>query len=267
LILAAIQREIDKRDESGTVSKKIVVPKQVTPEFSLTGGKPVVASDTVNLGNMRGSNSEYLATSSITDLNKVNVGERNRGDYKEGQGNLIASFLQPFAKPENLKDDKMYVGIKDGKLVTGNGSKVKDAQSVTQTPFAQVVEISNELIKNQSYLFPKLKNFKEGQEEKLNISATKSGSGDANNKFAGGATILETPDGKNKYLVRGSLDQVKSAFNDLKKNTNSPYLNMYILDNGSYSTGLFTKDNKSSAEELKAYESKNVNGSHGIYLK
>ena len=67
--------------------------------------------------------------------------------------------------------------------------------------------------------------------------------------------------------MRGSLDQVKSAFNDLKKNTNSPYLNMYILDNGSYSTGLFTKDGKSSTEELKSYESKNVNGGHGIYLK
>jgi hypothetical protein len=267
LILAAIQREIDKRDESGTVSKKIVVPKQVTPEFSLTGGKPIVASDTVNLGNMRGSNSEYLATSSITDLNKVNVGERNRGDYKEGQGNIIANFLAPFTKPENLNNNDMYVGIKDGKLVTGNGSKVKDAQSVTKTPFAQVVEITDELIKNQSYLFPKLKTLKEGQENKLNISATREGKGDANNKFAGGATIIETPDGSQKYLVRGSLDQVKSAFNDLKKNTNSPYLNMYILDNGSFSTGLFTGDKKSTEEELKAYESKNINGGHGIYLK
>ncbi len=267
LILAAIQRQFDKGDESGVVPKKIVVPKQVTPQFSLTGGKPIVASDTTNLGNLRNSNSEYLATSSITDLNKVNVGERNRGDYKEGQSNLIASFLQPFTQPKDLSNDKMYVGVKNGKLVTGNGDKVKDAQSVTQTPFAQVVEISDELIKNQSYLFPKLKTLKAGQEEKLNISATASGKGNANNRFAGGATIIETPDGSQKYLVRGSLDQVKSAFNDLKKNTNSPYLNMYILDNGSYSTGLFTKDGKSSTEELKSYESKNVSGSHGIYLK
>lgn len=267
LILAGIQRQFDKGDESGIVPTKIAVPKQVTPQFSLTGGKPIVASDTTNLGNLRNSKSEYLATSSITDLSKVNVGERNRGDYKEGQGNLVANFLSPFSSPENLNNNDMYVGIKNGKLVTGNGDKVKDAQSVTKTPFAQVVEITDELIKNQSYLFPKLKTLKEGQHSFLNISTTTEKKADANNRFAGGATIIETPDGSQKYLVRGSLNQVKSAFNDLKKNTNSPYLNMYILDNGSYSTGLFTKDGKSSQEELKSYESKNVNGGHGIYLK
>jgi len=267
LILSAIQRQIDKGDESNIVSKKIAIPKQITPEFSLTGGKAIIAKDTNTVGKLKWTDSEYMTISSITDLNKVSVGERNRGDYKEGQGNLIANFLQPFSKPENLSDDKMYVGIKNGKLVTGNGSNVKDAQSVTQTPFAQVVEISDELIKNKSYMFPKLKTLKAGQEEKLNISTTVSGKSNANNKFAGGATIIETPDGSQKYLVRGSLDQVKSAFNDLKKNTKSPYLNMYILDNGSFSTGLFTKDNKSTAKELKSYDDKNVNGGHGIYLK
>jgi soluble cytochrome b562 len=271
LVLAAYQRWRDKSDESGTTKNKIILPKNIdvtkTPEFSLTGGLPYVGSDTTNLGKMRNSDSEYLSVSSIVDLNKANVGFRNRGDYKEGQGNLQANLLVPFEKPTNLSNNKMYIGIKDGKVVTGRANEIKGADVVSATPFAQVVNITDKYINQENYKFPVLETLGDNQEKKLNISLSKDGKDNVNNKFAGGAVIIETPDKSQKYIVRGSLQQIKTAFDELKQNTNNKYLNMYIMDNGSFSTGLNTKDGKSSKEELKAYESKNVSGGHGIYLK
>jgi hypothetical protein len=106
LVLAAYQRWKDKNDESGTTQSKIVLPKKLEPsalkEFSLTGGKTAVGSDTTNLGNLRLSNSDYYTSSAIIDLNKADVGYRNRGDYKEGQTNLQAQFLFPFESPKDL---------------------------------------------------------------------------------------------------------------------------------------------------------------------
>lgn len=275
LVMAAYQRYKDKNDEGGATSNKIILPKNIdvdkSPEFSLTGGLPYVGSDTTNLGNMRKSSSDYLSVSSIIDLNKVNMNYRNRGEYKEGQGNIQANFLVPFEKPTNLNNDKMYVGIKDGKIVTGRANEVKDADAVSPTPFAQVINITGkyEQRPNDTYKFPLLETIDKNQEPRLNISASKDGKENVNNKFAGGAVILETPDRSQKYIVRGSLKQVRNAFVELKQNTNSKYLNMYILDNGSFSTGLNTKDGKSSTEELKAYEAKarSNSGGSGIYLK
>jgi hypothetical protein len=272
LVFAAYQRWKDKNDESGTTKSKIVLPKKLEPsalkEFSLTGGKVAVGSDTTNLGNLRLSNSDYYTSSAIIDLNKANVGYRNRGDYREGQTNLQAQFLFPFESPKDLPANKMYVGIKNGKMITGNGAEMKGADVVSYTPFAQVTEITNEYANIQNYKYPMFKKLGgDEQEARLNISLSKDGKDNVNNRFAGGATLLETPDKKQKYIVRGSLEQVKSAFNELKSNTNSKYLNVYILDNGSYSTGLTTPDSKSSTEELKAYEAKNVAGSHSIFLK
>ena len=272
LVLAAYQRWKDKNDESGTTQSKIILPKKLEPsalkEFSLTGGKTAVGSDTTNLGNLRLSNSDYYTSSAIIDLNKANVGYRNREDYKEGQTNLQAQFLFPFESPKDLPANKMYVGIKNGKVITGNGVEMKGADAASLTPFAQVTEITTEYANIQNYKYPVFKKLGgDEQEPRLNISLSKDGKDNVNNRFAGGATLLETPDKKQKYIVRGSLEQVRSAFNELKSNTNSKYLNVYILDNGSYSTGLTTKDNKSTTEELKAYEAKNDSGGHSIFFK
>jgi len=274
LIKAAYQRWKDKQDETGQVKSKIVLPKTIAPEaikqFSLTGGAPIVGSDTVNVGNLRNSNSDYLTNSNIIDLNQVNVGHRNRGDYQEGQTNLVAQFLHKFESPKNLSKDFMYAGIKNGKIVLGTADDVKNADAASRTPFLQVKSISIKDFYNQeNYLYPKLDVIKDidSPTRALNVSATRSGNIDANNKFAGGAVILETPDKQQKYIVRGSVSQVKNAFDALKENTKSEFLNMYILDNGSFSTGLTTKDNKSTPEELKAYEAKNKNGGHSIFIK
>jgi hypothetical protein len=274
LVRAAYQRWIDKQDESGQVKSKIVLPKTIAPEaikqFSLTGGAPIVGSDTTNVGNLKRSNSDYLTTSNIIDLNQVNVGHRNRGDYQEGQTNLAAQFLHKFESPKNASKDYMYAGVKNGKVILGTSDDMKDADVVTRMPFLQAKSINiNDFHRQEDYLYPKVDAIKDidSPTRALNASATRGGNVDANNKFAGGAVILETPDKQQKYIVRGSVNQIKNAFDALKENTKSDFINMYILDNGSFSTGLTTTDNKSTPEELKAYEAKNKNGGHSIFIK
>ena len=277
IVRSAYQRYQDKKDESGKTSDAIVIPSspiaEAKKEFSLTNGYPVVASDTTNLGNLRTSNSDYQSVSSIVDLNKVDVGSRNRGDKGDIMADLVAQFLRPF-NPKGQQESYFpnggaYVGIKGGQIILGSKDDVKEADVNTNVPFTTATYITGEYVNPEGkYKFPKIID-KDGNQSKqiLNISLSAGGADDANNRFAGGAVIFETPDKKHKYLVRGSLKQVKEAFNDLKEGSGAEYLNLYILDNGSFSTGLFTKDGKSSEEEIKAYERKNVNGSHSIYIK
>lgn len=276
LVLARLQRGKDMVDETGKTSDKISIPEtpiaEAKKEFSLTNGYPVVASDTTNLGNLRTSDSDYNSVSSIVDLNKVNVGSRNRGDKGDIMSDLVAQFLRPFNQGEQTEtyfpNENAYVGIKDGKVVLGGKEDMKGASVNTNVPFTTAKFISGEYYNPEgAYQFPFIID-KDDQKSKqiLNISLTAEGADDANNRFAGGAVIFETPDKKQKYLVRGSLKQVKEEFNKLKEGTKSDYLNLYILDNGSYSTGLFTDDGKSSEEEIKAYERKNRSGGHSIYI-
>ena len=252
--------------KSASIGKVPIKPKAPNKPYSLTGDLPMIGSDTLDVGTLPRSSEHYYTNSAIVDLNKVNVGARNRGDYSQIP-NLEGNVLNAWSNPSTMKEGKMYIGLdKNSRILTGTRADLKNAVTVSEVPFTQSNEVGNNYIPEQNYQLMSLAN-NDKNNFPLNISLGKDGSPDANDRFGGGATIIETPDKKQKYLVRGSVNQIKKAFNDLKKNTGHKYLNVYMLDNGSYNTGLKTKDRISSPEELRSYERKNTSGGHGFYFK
>jgi N-acetyl-anhydromuramyl-L-alanine amidase AmpD len=79
-------------------------------------------------------------------------------------------------------------------------------------------------------------------------------------QITGGRLVFKQ--GDKQILVSGSVKDIKSQFDKLSKN--GP-VEVFTLDNGSYSRGLRTYDKQLSAEQLKNYDRQNVSGGHFLY--
>jgi N-acetyl-anhydromuramyl-L-alanine amidase AmpD len=83
-------------------------------------------------------------------------------------------------------------------------------------------------------------------------------------QITGGRVIFKTPKGE-QYLVSGSAEDIKKAFKQIKGN--NPYVEAVTLDNGSYAMGLRNKNQKITADQLRAYQGSNSTGSAFLYLQ
>ena len=81
----------------------------------------------------------------------------------------------------------------------------------------------------------------------------------------GGRYIMMSPDGKQFEMVSGSLKDIESRFNKIKKG--NPYVNVVSLDNGSYARGLRTKSGQMTSKDLKRYDNQNTEGGNFLYLR
>lgn len=206
----------------------------------------------------------------------VKLGFRNRGDYNDinSDGMEITTF-DPFTKTlKDVNDNSGVLAIdSSGKLHAGTWKELKNNKNMlfSKTFVNKVVSIDDESVDgkksgNPGYIQPRTTvmddsgNLKFGS---LNV-LYKPKKEDYYGSIQGGRILVQDPKTKETYLISGSVKNIKDEFKRLKGN--NTYMNVYTLDNGTYSRGLSFNDNKLTKDRLKAYDNENTSGGNGLYI-
>lgn len=255
-------------------SRVIVPPYNYAPMY-MTG-------DTIPDGNR-----QYHLPESM-DVNALRFGVRNRGDFNpiQTEAASITSF-HPFVDAKNYFSEATedpanatYLGVSpDGRLQIGGrkdfeGKDVKVSRVFSNKVVDFVREPSGAIKKvpagakvNRNAFSPAVTVINdEGKtvQGKLNLALPQGEKGDeAFGVATGGRFILQTPDGQTR-LVSGSLKNIEEEFKRIKGN--NPYVNVISLDNGSFSRGLRTRDQRLTAQDLRGYDNLNTSGGNFAYL-
>lgn len=270
-----LQRNSDKTsDEPEPTVAKEIAPVNATRNFSRATGEKIQRDD------------RRYYTPEIIDLKQNQFGFRNRGDLKplETEGAVITTF-HPFKKVSVIKNEKIpanatFIGVDDnGNLKVGNIKEFNNTDEVSRVFSNKVIDFvynkdgSVKLAKknadnpNNPVPIVKVKT-DNGKIVEGHINfLTKEGIKNPYDQFGniqGGRTILKTKD--KTILVSGSVNNLVTEFNKLKKTTNEP-IEVITLDNGSYNLGLRTYDRKLTSKDLKKHDLQNRGGGNFLYLK
>lgn len=223
----------------------------------------------------------------VMDLDYMRFGVRNRGDYSElnTEGAPITTF-EPFVSSKKYfatsKDpaNATYIGIStDGRVKVGTKDKFQDKEyQITRSYGNKVIDFNRDetgkIVKvpsnpkaSKETLSPSVKVLGDDGKAidgKLSLLLPREGNQEQSyDLVTGGRYILQTPDGKTK-LVSGSLKNIEDEFYRMKGK--HPWVNIITLDNGSYSRGLRTFDQKLTKKDLKGYDNQNTGGGNFAYL-
>lgn len=222
------------------------------------------------------------------DLNALRFGVRNRGDMTpiETEAASITAF-HPFQRANQYfstkKDDPAnatYLGVtNDGQVKVGSRKDFEGTDvNITRVFSNKVVDFDKDASGtvrkvpagakvNKNAFSPAVKVLGDDGKVvsgKLNLVVPQGNNADdAFGKATGGRFIFQTPDGKSR-LVSGSLNNIAEEFTRFKGS--NPYVNVISLDNGSFSRGLRTKDQKLTSRDLEAYDNLNTGGGNFAYL-
>lgn len=234
----------------------------------------------------------------VTPGSGVTFGVRNRGDttsIQSSRGIGITTF-ENFAPPSathykstatgrqaiTWQDNNGVIGVDSkGNLIADIYKNVKDRKDVliTKMPYQKFLgfeeKAGQQVYENnvpgfkKSVYFPKIRYL----DEKSNKPVVGRANFVLNNKQAdrygensGGRVLVRNPDTKQTYLIAGSFDEVKSAMNLVRGE--SKYLDMWLLDNGTYLKGLSSKSGVITKQQQIFYDNLNVGGGgNGLYIK
>ena len=210
----------------------------------------------------------------------IKFGVRNRGEYKDikTDGLEITTF-NPFTK-DKFPDNKTVIAVdSSGNLNVGQYKDFKNNKNFLWSPTTMnyVTDIATDKNgkivykkseKNPGYLSPVTNVIKDANgksQGSLNILVNKNKNGDYYGSVQGGRILVKNPDTNETLLISGSINHIKSEFERIKGN--SKYLEVYNVDNGTYSRGLSYKDKKLTPERLKSYDEENLDGGgNGLYI-
>jgi hypothetical protein len=255
---------------------RIIVPKYDFAPMYVTG-------DTIPDAGGR----QYHIPESM-DIDALRFGVRNRGDFTpiDSEAASITAF-HPFENAKtyfaSAKDDPAnatYLAYSpDGKIQVGQRKDFenKDVQvsrvfsnrvvDFIREPSGSIKKVAagSKVSKNAfSPAVTVLDDQGKQVQGKLNLVLPKGDKADeAFGVATGGRFIFKTPDGQTR-LVSGSLKNIEEEFKRIKGK--NPYVTVVSLDNGSYSRGLRTKDQKFTAADLRAYDNLNTGGGNFAYL-
>jgi hypothetical protein len=171
------------------------------------------------------ANATYLA---YTPDGKIQVGERKDFENKDVQVSRVFS-------------NKVVDFIREP---SGSIKKVPAGAKVNKNAFSPAVTVLDDQGKQV--------------QGKLNLVVPQGDKADEAFGIAtGGRFIFKTPDGQTR-LVSGSLKNIEEEFKRIKGK--NPYVTVVSLDNGSYSRGLRTRDQKLTAQDLRSYDNLNHGG-------
>lgn len=228
-------------------------------------------------------NGMYYLPESI-DLNSVKVGIRNRGDYRDvdTQG-AITTHMNPFTNwvpLENVDKNKGYIGVdKDGNVKVGSYYDFDENWQITRAARNVLKHLNTNDKGNVIFGDPKnwSKNLDKvlatmindkGEEIQgtLNITGFE-GSSDANayGKYSGGRMIIKV--GDETRLISGSANDLHKAIEDIKTRHNVDNVEVYSLDNGTFSTAIRPYNGKITKKDWIKYDNRNNGGGHVLYLK
>lgn len=249
-------------------------PKTVDEYYGNKTGAEISAVIDVPDGSGRQYKQQVLPTSS------VKFGIRNRGEYKDIKTDgLEVTTFNPFTK-DKLPDNKTVIAVdSSGNLNVGQYKDFKNNKDYMWSPTTMnyvtgiATDKSGNIIykkseKNPAYVSPvtNVINDPNGKKQgSLNVLVNKNKNGDYYGSVQGGRLLVKNPDTNETVLISGSMNHVKSEFERIKGN--SKYLEVYNVDNGTYSRGLSYKDKKLTPERLKKYDEENLDGGgNGLYI-
>lgn len=222
----------------------------------------------------------YILPESI-DLNNITLGVRNRGDYTpiNTEGAIITNFF-PFKKASSIKDTKgIYMGIDNkGSFKIGTKGDFSNDDMITRTFENELIsfdkdENGNQIYKsdkahgNASRKVPVVNIMQNGKSVKgsINLLTDKEGKGDTYGMVTGGRLVAKADN--ETRLISGSINDIESQLNDMKKRHNLKTIKIYVLDNGTYNQGFRTKDKHINSKDLRDYDNSNTSGGNFMYIK
>jgi hypothetical protein len=250
------------------------VSKIVVPDFDYA--PMYITGDTIPDGNR-----QYHIPESM-DVDALRFGVRNRGDNTpiDTEAASITAF-HPFVNAKTYfagaKDDPAnatYLAYSpDGKIQVGERKDFenKDVQvsrvfsnkvvDFVREPSGSIKKVPAGAKVNKNAFSPAVTVLDDQGKQvqgKLNLVVPQGDKADEAFGIAtGGRFIFKTPDGQTR-LVSGSLKNIEEEFKRIKGK--NPYVTVVSLDNGSYSRGLRTKDQKLTAADLRSYDNLNLGG-------
>lgn len=243
------------------------------------------STDTIpkNIRNNRDEN-QYLLSENI-NLNDTQLGYRNRyyynsrGERKSNiyntkpidrtEGAIISSYAPflPYGSkalsvgteypdhPNSSKSWNYYYGIDNGKFVFGKDySKFSKNSYLTKTIAHEIENVYEDKNGNSRMTFAN------GKTSPINIT---SGNSKVDRVHKGRELIVV---GDEARLVSGTISQINSAIQDMKRRHGVDYVTLVELDNGSYSEGLRTYTKNITEKDLQKYYNQNVNNGHFLYI-
>lgn len=211
------------------------------------------------------------------EMNSVKVSGRNRNETNPINTEAAVITLLNELKDHEKADRNFqnYIGydsngnIKVGKYEDfGPGDKMSGTYMNTVTSVSDRIKPSE---KNRGRYQP-ISHVVEGQNKKegsLNFLTEKDGSTNTYGSITGGR-ILVVPHGVKEatpILISGSIDDIRHKFEEIKQLYGVDSLDTYVLDNGTFNTGLRTFDQKLTTEDLIKYDRRNNGGGNFIYIK
>lgn len=245
------------------------------------------------------TSNHYYAAENI-NLNEVKLGYRSRGSREpiKSQG-IIATIYsngdQTFLPLRNMKistpkgDNNWnsgYIGVdKNGKFVAGNyldikskADHIKRGAVVASTPYCRIYDFDKDAkgkfitSKNPSISRTRRSpvmtiDFGDNKQRKapINIMLGRNGETNTYGELTGGRIIFKC--GDEIRLVSGSMGQIYSVFQDMKKRHKAKYVESYQLDNGTFNKAIRTRNGILDSETLRMYDLQNETGGNGLYLK
>ena len=249
-------------DKEITASNK---PKSVKEYYNGTSGNIL----DINVGN-----SDRLYRQQTLPLSNVVFGYRNRGDFKDidTEGLEVTTF-HPFTEKNKLKDGQSIIALDpQGHIHVGKYGDFKNQKGYLFSPTYEnkIVDFYDDQVKpadrtNPGYVYPKVKVIGDNNKQidgSLSLLMKDTKSRDRYGDVQGGRILVV----KNNqvYLLSGTVQHIADEFRKLKGD--SPYLEVYSLDNGTYNKGLAYKNKKITAKQFKEYDELNSSGGNGLYI-
>lgn len=270
LAVNGLRRAFLKRfgDDDQTSLLNVPDEPEINPlDVSFTG-------DTVHVDDRR-----YFLPESL-NINNARFGYRNRGDFSEREGIGAITAFNPFRPKSQINSKKgFYIGVSgDGKFKYGDISKFDDTDMISRVYVNRVKSFDTnddgslrfkEAGKgNQGRYMPVINVIEGGKEVKgsLNFLTGKDHRTDTYGDITGGRVLLITDDGRIR-LVSGSIDDVRKEFERVKELSGQDALNVVVLDNGTYSRGLRTYDNRMTEGDLRSYDAQNTSGGNFLFIQ
>lgn len=270
-------------------AKPVNKTKSIEQYKSILQSNPMVVGDTVKIKDL-GKNRYYL--NEKIDLNDpaLSFGTRSRDEFPEGGINTEAAPItttEPWQSSKNFNFDENseYIGVNSrGKIKTGKAKDFKDDDYKVSKVYLFNIENfasdekGNQLFSpdesNKGFDLPVV-NFITPSGEKRTANINLMVPQTKNSKYnesafgptSGGGFIIESPDQKERILIRGSLKDIRNEFNQMKNKGKYQYLRVIPMDNGSFARGLRTMDQNLDKKDLETYDAQNTTGGHVAYIK
>lgn len=230
--------------------------------------------DTVHVNDRR-----YFLPESL-NISNARFGYRNRGDFSEREGMGVITAFNPFRPKSEINSKKgFYIGVdRNGRFKYGDISKFDNNDMVSRVYMNRVKSFDTnkdgslrfkEAGKGNRGRYVPIINVIEGGKEvkgSLNFLTGKDNRTDTYGDITGGRVLLITDDGRVR-LVSGSIDDVKKEFERVKELSGQDALNVVVLDNGTYSRGLRTYDNRMTEDDLRSYDAQNTSGGNFLFIQ